>query len=31
MKEFSISTNVFFGEGSLDRLNQIVNKKVMIV
>lgn len=31
MKEFSISTNVFFGEGSLDRLNQIVDKKVMIV
>ncbi|WP_312648096.1 1-propanol dehydrogenase PduQ [Aminipila sp.] len=31
MKEFSISTNVFFGEGSLDRLNQIIDKKVMIV
>ncbi|MFV0518225.1 MAG: 1-propanol dehydrogenase PduQ [Aminipila sp.] len=31
MKEFSISTNVFFGEGSLDRLNQIQNKNVMIV
>ena len=31
MKEFSISTQVFFGEGSLDRLNQIVNKKVLIV
>lgn len=31
MKEFSISTNVFFGEGSLDRLTQITNKKVMIV
>lgn len=31
MKEFTISTNVFFGEGSLDRLNQISNKKVMII
>ncbi|QIB68657.1 iron-containing alcohol dehydrogenase [Aminipila butyrica] len=31
MKEFTISTNVFFGEGSLDRLNQITNKKVMII
>lgn len=31
MKEFSISTNVFFGEGSLDRLGQIIGKKVMIV
>lgn len=31
MKEFSISTNVFFGEGSLNRLSQIENKKVMIV
>lgn len=31
MKEFSISTNVFFGENSLDRLSQIINKRVMIV
>lgn len=31
MKEFSISTNVFFGENSLDRLKQIRNKRVMIV
>lgn len=31
MREFSISTNVFFGEGSLDRLSQIKNKRVMIV
>ncbi|MEA4988789.1 MAG: 1-propanol dehydrogenase PduQ [Anaerovorax sp.] len=31
MKEFSISTNVYFGEGSLDRLNKIVGKKVIIV
>lgn len=31
MREFSISTNVFFGEGSLNRLNQIKNKRVMIV
>lgn len=31
MKEFSISTNVYFGENSLDRLNQIENKRVMIV
>ncbi|NEU04424.1 MULTISPECIES: 1-propanol dehydrogenase PduQ [Clostridium] len=31
MKEFSINTNVYFGEGSLDRLNEIKNKKVLIV
>lgn len=31
MREFSISTNVFFGEGSLNRLSQIKNKRVMIV
>ncbi|MBN7773297.1 1-propanol dehydrogenase PduQ [Clostridium aminobutyricum] len=31
MREFSISTNVFFGEGSLNRLSEIKNKKVMIV
>ena len=31
MKEFDISTNVFFGENSLDRLNQIQNKRVLII
>ncbi|MBU5483314.1 iron-containing alcohol dehydrogenase [Clostridium sp. MSJ-11] len=31
MKEFSISTNVYFGEGSLSRLSEIKNKRVMIV
>ncbi|MBU3194342.1 1-propanol dehydrogenase PduQ [Clostridium algidicarnis] len=31
MKEFSINTNVYFGEGSLDRLNEVKNKKVLIV
>lgn len=31
MKEFSISTNVYFGEGSLDRLSEISNKRVLIV
>ncbi len=31
MKEFSISTNVYFGEGSLNRLSEIKNKRVMIV
>lgn len=31
MREFSISTNVFFGEGSLDRLSRIENKNVLIV
>lgn len=31
MKEFDISTNVFFGENSLDRLDQIRNKSVIIV
>jgi Alcohol dehydrogenase, class IV len=31
MKEFSINTNVYFGEGSLDRLNEIKNKRVLIV
>ena len=31
MREFSVSTNVFFGEGSLDRLCQIKNKNVMLV
>ncbi|GAA0076552.1 1-propanol dehydrogenase PduQ [Clostridium sp. CTA-5] len=31
MKEFSISTNVYFGEGALSRLNEVKNKRVMIV
>lgn len=31
MKEFSISTNVFFGENSLSRLDEIKNKSVLIV
>lgn len=31
MKEFSITTNVYFGEGSLNRLSEIKNKKVLIV
>ena len=31
MKEFSISTNVFFGENSLGRLQQLNNKRVLIV
>lgn len=31
MKEFSINTNVYFGEGSLDRLNEIKNKRVLII
>ncbi|WP_102401193.1 1-propanol dehydrogenase PduQ [Haloimpatiens massiliensis] len=31
MKEFSINTNVYFGEGSLGRLNEIKNKRVLIV
>ncbi len=31
MKEFSISTSVYFGEGSLDRLKEIKNKRVLIV
>ncbi|AKN32833.1 alcohol dehydrogenase [Clostridium carboxidivorans P7] len=31
MKEFSINTEVYFGEGSLDRLNEIKNKRVLIV
>lgn len=31
MKEFSINTNVYFGENSLDRLNEIKNKRVLIV
>lgn len=31
MKEFTISTNVFFGAHSMDRLNQIKGKRVMII
>lgn len=31
MKEFSINTKIYFGEGSLDRLNEIKNKRVLIV
>ncbi|NMM65347.1 iron-containing alcohol dehydrogenase [Clostridium sp. P21] len=31
MKEFSINTKVYFGEGSLDRLSEIKNKRVLIV
>ncbi len=31
MKEFSIRTNVYFGEGSLSRLSEIKNKRVLIV
>lgn len=31
MKEFSINTKIYFGEGSLDRLSEIKNKKVLIV
>lgn len=31
MKEFSINTKIYFGEGSLDRLSEIKNKRVLIV
>ena len=31
MKEFSMSTNVFFGENCLDRLDQIQGKSVIII
>ncbi len=31
MKEFSFSTRIFFGEGSLERLQNVANKRVMIV
>lgn len=31
MKSFSIRTNVYFGENSLDRVSEIKNKKVMII
>lgn len=31
MKEFSLNTKVYFGEGSLDKLCEIKNKRVLIV
>lgn len=31
MKKFSINTDIYFGEGSLDKLNDIKNKRVLIV
>lgn len=31
MKEFSIDTKIYFGEGSLNKLKDIANKKVLIV
>lgn len=31
MKEFSFSTRIFFGEGALNRLNRVENKRVLIV
>lgn len=31
MKEFSVSTNIYFGEGSLSRLSEIKDRKVLIV
>lgn len=31
MKEFSIGTNIYFGDGALDKLSEINNKKVLIV
>lgn len=31
MKEFSVSTNIYFGEGSLNRLSEIKDRKVLIV
>ena len=31
MKEFNISTNVFFGENCLDRLDQVQGKRVIII
>ena len=31
MKEFSFSTRIFFGDSALKRLNQVVNKRVLIV
>ncbi|MDR0880848.1 MAG: iron-containing alcohol dehydrogenase [Clostridioides sp.] len=31
MKEFSISTQIYFGEGAVDRLSEIKGKKVLVV
>lgn len=31
MKEFSINTKVYFGEGALDKLKEVKNKRVLIV
>ena len=31
MKEFNISTNVFFGENSLDRLKEVRGKRVIVI
>ncbi|MCD3351151.1 iron-containing alcohol dehydrogenase [Clostridium botulinum D/C] len=31
MEEFNINTSIYFGKGSLDRLSQIKNKRVLIV
>jgi 1-propanol dehydrogenase len=31
MREFTISTSVLFGEGALDRLSQVMQKRVMII
>ncbi|MEG0308806.1 MAG: 1-propanol dehydrogenase PduQ [Clostridium sp.] len=31
MKEFSINTKIYFGEGSLNRLSEIKNKRVLVV
>ncbi|MFB0920388.1 MAG: iron-containing alcohol dehydrogenase, partial [Oscillospiraceae bacterium] len=31
MKEFSFSTHIYFGECALNRLNQVINKRVLIV
>ena len=31
MKEFSFSTRIFFGEGALERLRKLEDKRVMIV
>ena len=31
MKEFSFSTRIFFGEGALDRLRTVTDKRVLIV
>lgn len=31
MREFSVHTNIFFGENSLDRLKEVANKRVLII